>query len=333
MRVAVTGGAGFVGRRFVRRFLNDGWDVTIIDNLSTGLPLVRWAAFLQPTEDQRELRLTFHACDLREFVKQHKAGAFDLVIHLAAVVGGRLKIEGDPLAVATDLAIDSDFWNWIVRNPPKKVIYFSSSAVYPVESQQRDRSCPLSEGFVDFTRNRLSLPDMTYGFAKLTGEYLAKFAVEKYGLDVVIYRPFSGYGADQSLDYPFPSIIKRVVERQDPITIWGSGDQVRDFIYIEDVVDIVMATYDKLHPGEALNLGSGIGTSFHELADMTCLVLGHKAEIVNDPTKPEGVFHRVADTYKMLKFAKPTVSLEEGIERVADYIRHGMKLDRVSSLT
>ncbi len=324
MRCLILGGCGFVGRRFVRRLLNDGWEVDVIDDLSTGLPLARWPRFLQPTPEQRQ-RLNIWCGSVRNFVT-HDIVDYDLVIHLAAVVGGRMKIEGDPIAVATDLAIDADFFQWMVRLRPKKVIYFSSSAVYPVESQQRDRSCPLSEGFVDFTRNRLSLPDMTYGWAKLTGEYLARHAVDTYGLDVVIYRPFSGYGADQSLDYPFPSIIKRVVEGQDPITIWGSGDQTRDFIYIEDVVDITMATYDKLAPGEALNLGSGVGTSFRALAAGACSMLGHRAKIVNDPTKPEGVFFRVADTHKMLKLAKTSIILEEGILRVASYIRE--ELDR-----
>ena len=327
MRALITGGCGFVGRRFVRRLLNDGHDVDVIDDLSTGLHPDEWPSFLRPTVAQRLNRLQFSYHDLRDFIRLEygfaKMSSYDLVIHLAAVVGGRLKIEGDPLAVATDLAIDADFFNWVVRDPPKKVIYFSSSAVYPVESQQRDRACPLSEGFVDFERNRLSLPDMTYGWAKLTGEYLAQHAAKKYGLDVVIYRPFSGYGCDQALDYPFPSIIKRVVDREDPVTVWGSGEQVRDFIYIEDVVDIVMATMDKLRPGEALNLGSGTATSFYQLAAMACLVLDHKAMIAIDPTKPEGVFHRVADVHKMSHYAKPTVSptsLEEGIRRVARWL-------------
>jgi GDP-L-fucose synthase len=111
------------------------------------------------------------------------------------------------------------------------------------------------------------------------------------------------------------------VEKQDPITVWGSGEQVRDFIYIEDVVDITMATMNQLDPGEALNLGSGSATSFNQLANIACQVLGHEAKIVNDPSKPEGVFFRVADTHKMFRFARPTVFLDEGIRRVANYIR------------
>lgn len=332
MKALCLGGCGFVGRRFCRRLLNDGWEVDVIDDLSTGLPLNKWPAFLQPTTEQRE-RLHFRYDDARASFRGGflQPSAYDLVIHLAAVVGGRLKIEGDPLAVATDLSIDADFFNWLTRDAwiepgrSRKVIYFSSSAVYPIESQQRDSHCALSEGMVKLGGTRLGMPDMTYGWSKLTGEYLAKHAVEKYGVDVAIYRPFSGYGADQSLDYPFPSIIKRVLNamegKNDIISVWGSGDQVRDFIYIEDVVDCVMATYQQLAPGEALNIGSGEGVSFYQLVYTACKVLGHDVPVIHDPDKPEGVFYRVADTHKLSQFDwKPSVSLEEGIERVAKYL-------------
>ena len=195
------------------------------------------------------------------------------------------------------------------------MIYFSSSAVYPTELQERNRHCALSEALVDLNRKRFGLPDQTYGFAKFAGELLAKQAVERYGVEVVIYRPFSGYGSDQALDYPFPSIIQRVKNRENPITIWGSGDQERDFIHIDDIVEAVLATYDKLEPGSTLNLGTGIATSFLHLANLALAAAEHQALIVADSTKPEGVFSRVADTFLLEKFYKPKISLVEGIER------------------
>jgi GDP-L-fucose synthase len=245
---------------------------------------------------------------------------------LAAIVGGRLKIEGDPLAVATDLSIDAEFFNWCVKAKPKKIVYFSSSAVYPIGMQGRTGYCKLSESFTNFDGTRIGVPDFTYGWAKLTGEYLAKQAVEKYGLDVVVYRPFSGYGEDQSFDYPFPSIVKRVVHGENPITIWGSGDQTRDFIHIDDIVECVLQTMDVLKPGEVLNLGSGISTSFKDLVHLATQLVCHETKVRKtigiecDTSKPEGVFYRVADTWKMNQFYKPKVSLEEGIKRVATHL-------------
>ena len=137
--------------------------------------------------------------DIRRFMALKKADEFDLIIHCAAIVGGRLNIDGDPLAVSTNLSIDAEFFRWIARSQTKKrVVYFSSSAVYPVELQQRNRHCALAEGLVDLTMTRLGMPDQTYGWSKLTGELLAQKAVRDYGAEVVIYRPFGGYGEDRS---------------------------------------------------------------------------------------------------------------------------------------
>ena len=319
-RVLVTGGCGFVGRRFVRRFLQMGDQVTVVDDLSTGLSPDRWPSPVRLDAEENS-RLVFQRGDFRKFCEE-QAADFDLVVHLAAVVGGRLVIEGDPLAVATDLAIDATFFNWLVRSEkrPAKVIYFSSSAVYPVADQRKGQSKLLSEEMVDFG-DQLGLPDMTYGWSKLTGEFLARHAAKSYDLDVVVYRPFSGYGEEQDLSYPFPSIVQRVGRRESPIIVWGSGDQARDFIHIEDVVDVVLASMNHLAPAEALNLGSGIATTFRDLAAQASEVDGHDAPIINDATKPEGVFSRVGDCRKMLTYHKPTISLREGLEKAFVYQR------------
>lgn len=316
--ILVTGGAGFVGRRFVKRLLGLGHRVTVVDNLSTGLALDRWPDFLRPDEDERR-RLTFHEADFRVWATQ-QAPDFDTIFHLAAVVGGRLVIEGDPLAVATDLAIDATFFNWVVRHrpAPRRVVYFSSSAVYPIADQRPVGHKRLAEPTVDLGDD-IGMPDMTYGWAKLTGELLARHAAEKYDLAVSVYRPFSGYGEDQDLTYPFPSVVRRVRRKETPLVVWGSGDQARDFIHIEDCVDAVLASMESLDPYNPLNLGTGIATTFRDLARSASRILGHDAEVVNDATKPEGVFWRVGECTRMRRFHEPRISLDEGIRRCADY--------------
>jgi nucleoside-diphosphate-sugar epimerase len=323
MRILIIGGCGFVGRSFALKLLeSDDHEITVVDNFYSGLPRDLWIA--QP---RYPYRLTIRQADVRTWFREKKSlpSDYDLVIHCAAVVGGRLNIDGDPLVVATDLSIDSEFFNWVVRGEfLPKVIYFSSSAAYPTELQTEKVNCLLSEPLLSFSGTRISMPDFTYGWAKLSGEYLAKIAAERYGLDVKIFRPFGGYGPDQDMTYPFPSIIKRILEKQNPIVVWGSGNQARDFIYIDDVVDCVLSTMNRLKPGEVLNIGTGRGVSFRELAEMACNILGHKAEIVSDTTKPQGVFHRVSDPYKMLKLFKPKVTLEEGIKRVATHLQKAL---------
>ena len=325
-RALITGGCGFVGRHFVKWLLNHDYHVTIVDDLSTGLLLQNWPAHLR-VPDSKAHRITFHNCDFRDFTKNASAN-FDLIIHLAAVVGGRLTIEGDPIKVATDLAIDATLFNWVVkeRTMPRKVLYFSSSAAYPIKEQTASNNRLLFESMIDLDK-KLDLPDMTYGWAKLTGEFLAKFAAQKYGLNVAIYRPFSGYGEDQDFTYPFPSVIRRVARRESPIVVWGSGNQLRDFIYIDNVIEAVFASESRLQPGEVLNLGSGVGTSFRQLAQTACKVIGHKTDIINDSSKPEGVFARVANCDRMFQFYHPTITLESGIQIVYDYQRSANLLE------
>jgi len=324
MRVLVIGGAGFVGRRFVKHFCDCGDEVTLIDNMISGVPLEDWVHKPEKTD-----RLKAHFADCRYFLTAVSPGNFDLVVHCAAIVGGRAKIENDALAIATNLSIDSELFNWVVRSKRMpKVIYFSSSAIYPPSWQTRDKHIQLPEGYVDFHTTqhfmKVELPDRTYGFSKLAGEYLAQYAKDEYGLDVHIYRPFGGYGEDQSFDYPFPSIVRRVIRGEDPIRVWGSGEQCRDFIYIDDVVKCVLETMDE-PPGTVFNIGSGVSTSFIELARRVCKVLGLKRLVRGDPDKPEGVFWRVANISRMHRYFRPRVSLDDGIERVAHHIKKTLR--------
>ena len=325
MKILITGGCGFIGRHFAKRLLDDGHTVAIIDNMYSGVELYDW--MFRPNGWDEKMRsvpnLQLMIGDCRSFFATAVPGSlwsadkFDLIIHCAAIVGGRMKIENDPLEIATDLAIDSEFFRWVTSSRPMpKVVYFSSSAAYPLDMQTKECHLPLCEAFIDFDAMRWAKPDMTYGFTKFAGEYLAKFAREKYGLDVAIYRPFGGYGCDQAPTYPLPAILKRVVQGDNPVFVWGSGDQERDWIHVDDIVECVLQTYPQLcGRGGVLNLGTGIATSFFQLAELVCKVAGKDASTRNDPLKPEGVFSRVADVAEMRKFYTPKISLAEGIQR------------------
>jgi len=315
-RVLITGGCGFVGRHFVSELVRQGHDVTVIDDLSTGQKPEAWPTHLRP-----ERKFKFECSDVRSALPDLKVG-FDLVIHLAAVVGGRMTIEGDPLKVATDLAIDATFFNWLSKlaEPPKVVVNFSSSAAYPIHLQTRENQCLLSEDMIDFDSASIGVPDMTYGWSKLTSEFLARYCVQNHGINVVTYRPFSGYGEDQDQSYPFPRLVKRVVDREDPMVVWGSGDQARDFIHIDDVVRITLLSMLGLKAGSAMNLATGRATSFFQLATRCQELAGVELELRNDPSRPEGVFYRVGDDSLQSEFAKPLISLDDGIRRTLEYL-------------
>ena len=130
-------------------------------------------------------------------------------IHAAAIVGGRAKIDGNPLALAVNLELDAAMFQWALRTRPGRVVYLSSSAAYPVGLQGTRDHRPLLEGDiqVDDFWPVFGTPDALYGWAKLTGERLAALARAE-GVPVSVVRPFSGYSHDQSEDYPFPAFAR-----------------------------------------------------------------------------------------------------------------------------
>ena len=158
-------------------------------------------------------------------------------------------------------------------------------------------------------------PDMTYGWSKLTGEMLMNYLRET-GTKVLTLRPFSGYGTDQDLTYPFPSIIQRAIMNSNPFDIWGSANTTRDFIHIDDVVDAV-CTMVKNDCNQTVNLCTGRAMTFVELAKIALDTMGvdkyPKFNIVSN--KPAGVAYRVGNPTMMSDYYTPKITLEEGVHR------------------
>ena len=292
MRVLITGNRGFVGRHLQAAFEARGDQVVGCD-IKAGYDCLDFFRF-------DHLGLEFR-------------GPFDLAIHCAANVGGRANIDGSPLAVATNLALDSWFFQWLKTSGTPRAVYYSSSAAYPTSLQYGDLAHRLNED----TPLRAHLADQTYGLVKVVGEQLAAEA-RRSGIDVLVLRPFSGYGSDQDLDYPFPSLIRRALDRADPFEIWGDGLQTRDWIHIDDVVGATLAALGLGHSGP-INLGTGVATTFNQLASMICArVPGYRTEWRHLLDKPTGVQYRVADVSRLTQFYAPAVSLSEGIERAIE---------------
>lgn len=285
MKILITGHRGFVGKHFCKFYK---------DHEIVGIDIV------DPV----------NPCDARDFFKQDSSTYYDLVIHLAAIVGGRATIEGNPLSVASDLSIDSDMVNWALKAKPGRIVYFSSSAAYPISLQKRGSTHKLVEA--DINLDDIESPDLTYGWSKLSGEYLCKFLSEA-GQKVSIFRPFSGYGTDQDPSYPFPAFIKRAITKENPFEIWGDGMQCRDFIHISDIVEAVNQAIENDVQGP-VNLGWGRDTSFNDLAKLVCNEAGYDPELKHHLAAPVGVQYRVSDPGKMMSFYQPKISLEEGIK-------------------
>ncbi len=286
MHVLITGGCGFVGRHFTKCFFDLGWEITIVDNLISD-------SSIHPTSWMKHLRCPVHHYIEMDCIKYFDICTiqFDLVLHLATVV-----IKDNPLAITHNLAIDSYFFQWVVKTKPKKVVYFSSSAAY------RDK---IKEGDC---------------WSKMTGEMLAKMVHEKHNINIVCYRPFLGYGEDQHKNNPFTNILHKVFMQQKDLDIYSNT--IRDFVYIEDVVDCVLTTMNKVKDGSPINICTGVGTSFVELVNLIRDVYSQyedrKIIIQND--KPTGLQYCVGDPTlaKSLGWEYKTC-LTNGINIILDY--------------
>lgn len=313
MKALVTGSAGFIGRHVGAALQAAGCKVYGID-VKTGRNALDY--FRSSTK-------------------------YDVVVHAAAVVGGREVIDGDPLAQAVNLELDAAMFRWARRTRPDRIVYLSSSAVYPValqrsadqllvmqsagtefiESRTAVSAAPVAEDAwqptslreADADRALLWQPDSLYGWCKLTGEKLAALA-RADGLKVSIVRPFSGYGEDQDDCYPFPAFAARARQHQDPFVIWGSERQVRDWIHVDDICRAILLMIKKDLDGP-VNLGWGEPVTMLALAQRMCAAAGYEPVIQVQRAQPLGVMHRVADVTQMRQFFEPVVTLDDGINR------------------
>lgn len=335
----VSGGAGFVGRNMVKRLLSTTQDtIVVVDDLSSGWHPERWMSGYSSRAHKdihflgADERVIYMQKDCREIFRGMLADPeyfkntygipltrFNDVFHFAAIVGGRSKIDGDPMLVGQDLSIDAEFFYWVVNNKPDRVLFPSSSAAYPIHLQTESNVVALYENAISFDEN-LGMPDMTYGWSKLTGEYLAQIAAKHYGISVACVRPMSGYGEDQDLSYPIPAIAARAARKDNPFEVWGTGKQGRDFVHIDDCLDLIMIAMENIHDGSGINIGSGKLTNFLEIIDTFTDFAGYKPDVKKLLDKPVGVHARHANMDLVFeKYGwKPKISVREGMRRVYD---------------
>jgi len=227
--------------------------------------------------------------DLRDFLHSSFASEkWDVVVHLAANIinvhdRGRIGMRA-----FDDIVLDLEMFKWVESNPPSKVFVAMSSCA-------------------------LDFPEDPYCMVKITLESFAQ-CLHKQGVPIVILRPFSGYGGDQSLEYPFPAILGRARRREDPLVVWG-GSQVRDWVHIEDLTDAIVHGLNHFPRGVPVQIGTGIGTDFFTLAKMMADVVGYSPRVFGDTAKQSSSPRRVADTSLAHEFGwRASIPLRQGIE-------------------
>jgi GDP-L-fucose synthase len=241
--------------------------------------------------------VTAHNTNVLDGLPEH---TYDVVFHFAAHVGGRKGIDNNTWLIAKNIEIDRIVFEW-AETHCGKIVYPSSCAAYPLWTQTS----------TDITmKENLSLDSVydIYGLSKVTAERMLEYTKTKS--DIV--RIFSSYGPGQTLDYPLPSIIARA--KQGECSVWGTGTQTRDWIYIDDVLCVF--EYSLTNDVGVLNIGTGVATSFHDLAQTIYrCVHGITVPVSVNTSEPEGASHRCADITLLRKLGlEPKTSLEQGIQ-------------------
>jgi nucleoside-diphosphate-sugar epimerase len=279
VNVLVTGHAGFIGSVVTRKLMAAGHNVT---GVSLNGP------------DPVDARDFFH----------YDRSYFDLVIHCAAVVGGRLLVENGRQAHAANLEIDASLFQWAEVTQPGHVIYVSSVSAYPITMQHHPGHMLRED---DINLAKPAMPDKLYGWAKLTGELLAS----QSSAPVSVVRPFTVYGPGQDKAHPVASFLSQVLNHDESLTVWGTGMQIRDFIFVDDVADGIIAVANE-KPGLTVNLATGHGTTLAGMAYLVAKAAGQSPQIQLDSSRPEGLPRFVGSVKKLSAFFTPRVTVEEG---------------------
>ena len=303
MNILVTGGAGFIGSHLVRHLLAKGENVTALDNLSTGL------AENLPSE-AKLVEMDILDADLPKVVA---AGAFDAIVHLAAQTMVDTSIK-DPLLDTRENLLGTVHVLEAARAANvKRVIFASTAAVY---GDVKEDDLPMREA-------QPTLPLSFYGLSKLSVEKYLEMYEKLYGMEYVVLRFANVYGERQGDggEGGVISIFAKAVAEGRDITIYGDGEQTRDFVYAGDIAEGILAALRTEEVNAAYNLSTQTETSLRELVSLLAEIRGR--EIV-----PKYGAEREGDIYKsMLSNSRarrgldwqPATTLAEGLRRTYEY--------------
>lgn len=295
MKTLVTGGAGFIGSNVVKLLLEREHDVTVLDNLSTG-----YEKNILPFKD----KIKFIKADITQYddIDSYFSG-IDSVIHLAASVGNKKSID-EPIFDATANVLGTiNILQAMKKYNVKTIVYSSSAGIFgEPQYQPVDEKHPCE-------------PDSPYGATKLCAEKLILSYAKLYNFKSVCLRYFNVYGENQRFDAygnVIPIFASRALESSS-ITIFGDGEQTRDFIHVEDIAKANVFAAELEGAFGTINLGTGKKITINKLATMINEISKKDVEIIHKEKRPGDVLHCTADNSKMkemLNIEAQVISLE-----------------------
>jgi len=309
-RILVTGGAGFIGSHLVDRLLKEGFEVVVIDNLDTG-------RLENISRHQGRAEFRFIKGDIRDFNLVKKViRDIDIVFHEAALASVTLSVEHPILSHEVNvtgtlnlLKASSDFHI-------KRFIYASSAAIYGGTSLPQKRE------------NMTPNPTSPYGVSKLAAETYVNLFHKVYGLETVSLRYFNVYGPRQRFDIQsayggaITIFLNRLIRNMPPI-IYGDGEQTRDFVYVQDIVEAnILALKSKHAAGEVFNIGTGTKVSINQVSSILKEIMKRKnLKSIHADARLTDIRNGYADISKAKKILafNPKFSLKEGLAKLVDW--------------
>ena len=311
-RVLVTGGASFIGSQLAKTLSQKGAEVRVVDNLTSGK--------LANIKDQiEEGAIEFLQGDLLDrAVVQQAVEGMQAVFHLAADHGGRGYVDLHQVECATNFILDGLLFKTCYEAGVDKVVFASSGCVYPNYKQMNTREeIYLKEEDVGPPYDA----DNMYGWAKLMSELTLRSYYRQYGMKSASCRFFTVYGPGGVENHAVIAMIARAFIRQNPFEVWGDGTQIRNWTYIDDIVNGMILSGEKIDDAAAVNLGTTERITVIDAVKEILRTTGHNAEIKFRPDMPTGPLNRVAENSlakKLLGWA-PQVSFREGLHRTIDW--------------
>ncbi|ACT02786.1 NAD-dependent epimerase/dehydratase family protein [Paenibacillus sp. JDR-2] len=296
MKALVTGGAGFIGSHLTDALVQSGAVVHVIDNLSTG--------FIHNVHPEAVLHeLDINSDEALQIIKQVKP---DIVFHMAAQVDVQCSVADPAFDSLVNIVGTIRLMMACRQAEVGKLVFSSTSAVYGDANKERN------------SEDAVTAPISYYGLSKLTGENYIRLFHKMYGLPYTILRYSNVYGPRQNAsgEGGVVSIFMNKLKQGHPLHVNGSGNQTRDFIYVQDVVQANLAA---IHHGdqETVNISTGLRTSINNLIHMVKLIHGQNVDIAYGPERPGDIMDSCLDNTKANQLLgwRPASSLFEGLSQ------------------
>lgn len=310
MKILVTGGAGFIGSHVVEALLKRGDDVTVVDDFNDYYDPALKRRNLAAAMDHPAFRLVEGDIRDRPLIEGLLEESFEVVVHLAARAGVRPSLK-DPVLYETVNVIGLlNLLEGAVKFGKPRFVFASSSSVYGLSPRLPWREddpvdCPISP----------------YAVTKRMGELLCYNYHHIHGLDTVALRFFTVYGPRQRPDMAIAKFTRAILQG-DPITVFGDGSAIRDFTYVGDIVDGVLAAVERRFGFELINLGGAQSISVLELIQAVSRVVGREAKLVFQDPFPGDVPATLADSAKAQRLLglSPRTPIEDGLRRYLEWL-------------